>query len=104
MSTTPIICIVTRFVFPPIPLRAYRARQPVTVGRDTPTRAAISTLVNPSAANSTIRARWASPAWIVEERSHPSSRSRSPTRKANGAARIPQSPARHRQATYDAPH
>ena len=47
---------------PPIPLRSYRARQPVTVGRDTPTRCEISTLVNPSAANSTIRARCASPA------------------------------------------
>jgi hypothetical protein len=32
---------------PPIPQRAYRVRQLVTVGRDTPTRAAISTLVSP---------------------------------------------------------
>jgi hypothetical protein len=38
------------------------ARQLVTVGRDTPTRAAISTWVSPSAASNTIRARCANPA------------------------------------------
>ena len=89
---------------PPIPLRAYRARQLVTVGRDTPTRAAISTLVNPSAASSTIRARCANPAWIVEARTQASSRSRSPFRKPKGATRTPQCLARHGKETYDAPH
>ena len=41
---------------PAIPLRAYRSRQLATVGRDTPTRSAISAFGSPSAASSTVRA------------------------------------------------
>jgi hypothetical protein len=52
------------------PKLAYRFRQPITVGRDTPTRSAISVLDTPSAASSTIRARRASPALIEDDHVH----------------------------------
>ena len=45
-----------------MPASAYRARHRFTVGRDTPTRSAISAFSIPSEANNTIRARCASPA------------------------------------------
>ena len=44
-----------------IPPCSYRPRQPITVGRDTPVTRAISAFGIPSAASSTIRARFASP-------------------------------------------
>jgi hypothetical protein len=69
-----------------IPLHAYRARHDTTVCRVTPTRPAISVFDIPSAASSTIRARCAKPALIVEDRTHPASRSRSPSRSPNAAA------------------
>ena len=46
----------------------YRDRHRFTVGRDTPTRAAMSGLRSPSAANNTTRARDASPARTEEAR------------------------------------
>jgi len=71
---------------PAIPLVAYRSRQPITVGRDTPTVSAIAVFDTPSAANSTIRARCARPARIELERVHPVSSSRSPSRNPNAGA------------------
>jgi hypothetical protein len=47
---------------------------------------AISAFGNPSAANNTIRARNASPARIELDRSSPSNRGRSPSRRTRGAA------------------
>ena len=58
------------------------ARQPITVGRDTPTRSAIAVLDNPSAANNTIRARCANPAFNDGARVHDTSSSRSASDKA----------------------
>ena len=55
---------------PSIPLASYRARQAVTVGRDTPTSSAIAVLLTPSAANKMILARCAKPARIDDERVH----------------------------------
>jgi hypothetical protein len=54
-------------------------RQSITVGRDTPTRLAISVLLTPSAASSTIRARCANPARSDDDRAQPVNRSRSPS-------------------------
>jgi hypothetical protein len=71
---------------PANPEDSYRDRQSITVGRDTPTFAAISVFDTPSAASNTIRARWARPARIELARVHAVSRSRSPSRSANGAA------------------
>ena len=65
---------------------------------------AISTPGNPSAVSSTIRTRRANPAGTFEERTQPSSRRRSPSRRPNGAARIPRYPAPDHKATYDATH
>jgi hypothetical protein len=59
---------------PSIPSASYRARHDVTVGRDTPTRAAISVLLIPSAANRMILARCANPARIELDRVHSVSR------------------------------
>ena len=66
---------------------AYRLRQDLTVGRLTPTKAAISTLLRPCAASSTIRARCASPAEIDDARVHSRSTLSSPTRKPHGSTR-----------------
>ena len=57
---------------PSIPSASYRARQAVTVGRDTPTSSAISVFDTPSAASNTILARCAKPARIDDERVHSS--------------------------------
>ena len=86
------------------PELAYRSRQPITVGRDTPTRSAISVLDTPSAASSTIRARCARPALIDDDRVQDSNNSRSPGRRPNGCARTPHSRALHCKTTLDAPH
>jgi len=59
---------------PSIPSASYLARHDVTVGRDTPTRAAISVLLTPSAANKMIRARCAKPARIDDDRVHSNNR------------------------------
>ena len=55
---------------PSIPSASYRARQAVTVGRDTPTNSAIAVLLTPSAANKMILARCAKPARIDDDRVH----------------------------------
>ena len=89
---------------PLTPELAYRSRQPITVGRDTPTRSAISVLDTPSAASSTIRARCARPALIELHRVQDSNNSRSPGRRPNGCARTPHSHALHCKTTLDAPH
>lgn len=47
---------------------SYRDRQPMTAGLDTTVRSAISVLDMPSAANNTIRVRYAAPATAVGER------------------------------------
>jgi hypothetical protein len=57
-------------ISPSIPSASYLARQDVTVGRDTPTRVAISVLLTPSAANKMILARCANPARIDDDRVH----------------------------------
>ncbi len=67
-----------------IPPRSYRARHDTTVGRLTPTRSAISVLPNPSAANSTIRARRASPDFTAVDRTQLSSSGRSVSRTSSG--------------------
>jgi hypothetical protein len=59
---------------PSIPSASYLARQDVTVGRDTPTRVAISVLLTPSAANKMILARCANPARIDDDRVHSNNR------------------------------
>ena len=61
---------------PPIPSAAYRFFQAITVGLDAPVRRTISFVPIPSAASSTIRARWASPARIDGDRTHEASTSR----------------------------
>src|SRR5829696_5430000 len=76
---------------PCTPELAYRFRQPITEGRETPTRSAISVLDTPSAASSTIRARCASPALIELDRVQDSNTSRSPGRRPSGCARTPHS-------------
>jgi hypothetical protein len=53
---------------PANPRAAYRSRQPRTVGRETPTSSAIAVFDIPSAASSTIRARYAKPARTDDER------------------------------------
>src|SRR5512144_3310672 len=68
------------------PPPAYRSRHSCTVGRDTPTRPAISVLGAPSPANSTVRARCASPAFTPEDLLHDSRVDRSASRIRNGAA------------------
>lgn len=60
------------------PAAAYRARQSITVGRDTPTFAAIAVFHSPSAANHTILARCANPARPEDDRTNRDSTSRSP--------------------------
>src|SRR5690348_12486965 len=62
---------------PPIPSAAYRFFHKITVGLDAPVRRTISFVPVPSAASSTIRARWASPARIDVERTQEASTSRS---------------------------
>jgi hypothetical protein len=61
-------------ISPSIPSASYLARHAVTVGLDTPTRAAISVLLTPSAANKMILARCANPARIDDERVHSNNR------------------------------
>ena len=93
---------------PASPLAAYRSRQPITVGRDTPTCAAIAVFDNPSADSSTIRARCASPARPDDARVNRTSSSRSPSRTPKaGAGRFaipPSSQPTNRQSTNDALH
>jgi hypothetical protein len=55
---------------PAMPASTYRDRHTFTVGRDTPTRSAISALRSPSEANSTIRARCAMPARTDDARTN----------------------------------
>ena len=62
---------------PPVPSAAYRFFHKITVGLDTPVRRAISFVPIPSAASSTILARWASPARIDGDLAHEASTSRS---------------------------
>ena len=62
---------------PPVPSAAYRFFHKITVGLDTPVRRTISFVPIPSAASSTILARWASPARIDGDRTHEVSTSRS---------------------------
>lgn len=71
---------------PAIPLDWYRCRHPMTVGRDTPTCAAIAVFPSPSAASNTIRARCASPARTLDERVNRSRWPRSPSRSSNAGA------------------
>ncbi|GAA3512718.1 hypothetical protein GCM10022262_40870 [Georgenia daeguensis] len=68
------------------PRSAYRSRHRFTVGRDTPTRSAITWFPTPSAANSTILARCANDAITVAERVKRSNSSRSPARNGNAGA------------------
>ena len=89
---------------PSIPFASYRARQAVTVGRDTPTRSAIAVLLAPSAANKMIRARCAKPARIDDDRVHAVNRCRSPDRNERAATRMHNDPKHNRQSTYDTPH
>ena len=77
-----------RSTSPAIPDCSYRARHPITVGRDTPVHLAISVFDTPSAANNTIRARCAAPAITVEDWVNDTNVSRSPSRNANGAIRM----------------
>jgi len=63
-------------------------RHNVTIGRDTPTRVAMSVFDTPSAASSTILARCANPARIDVERTHDNNTCRSLDRTTNGATRI----------------
>ena len=60
---------------PSSPASAYRDRHRFTVGRDTPTRSAISAFNIPSEANNTILARCASAARTDPDRTSPVSRS-----------------------------
>lgn len=62
---------------PARPPRRYRSRHAITVGRETPTRCAISVFDRPCPPSSTIRARCASPAGTVGARVHRSSSTRS---------------------------
>src|SRR5665647_1374782 len=71
---------------PAIPTWAYRFRQRITVGRETPTIDAIAVFGTPWAANNTIRARWAKPASTVEDRIKELSSGSSPVRSNIGAA------------------
>ena len=57
------------------------------MGKLTPTRRPTSALLVPSAASSTIRARCANPAGIVEDRVHSRSFCSSPARNTNGFTR-----------------
>ena len=77
---------------PSIPFASYRARQDVTVGRDTPTRSAIAVLLTPSAANKMILARCAKPARIDDDRVHSVNRYRSPDRNERATTRIHNAP------------
>ena len=79
---------------------------PITVGRDTPTRRAISAFGSPSAASSTIRARCANPASTVEDRTNALSRDSSPSRSTKRRQQptcliVPKS---HRKDIYDTRH
>jgi len=56
------------------------------VGRDTPTRRAISAFGTPSAASNTILARFAAAAVTVCDRTIAANRCSSPSRSTNGAA------------------
>src|SRR4249919_1308883 len=71
---------------PAKPRAEYRARQAVTVGRDTPTRTAIAVFATPSEASSTIRARCARPARTELDRVRRTNSSRSPARNGNAEA------------------
>jgi len=82
---------------PPV---AYRTRQECTVGRLTPTRRPTSTLLAPSAASNTIRARCANPAEIVEDRVHAHSLCSSPARNNNGSTRDMQHRLNHKQQNH----
>jgi hypothetical protein len=92
---------------PARPRAAYRLRQPITVGPDTPTSSAIAVFDTPSAASSTIRARSANPARTDDDRVSRSNTSRSPTRNPSAAAArfgTPHRPTPKRQSTNDAEH
>ena len=67
------------------PLRTYRSRRKIAVGRLTPTSVAISVALTPSAASSTIRASCADPARTHDERTGEVSCSRSPHRVPRSA-------------------
>jgi hypothetical protein len=71
---------------PPSPRRTYRPRQVMTVGRETPTRSAISVLVTPSAARSRMRARCASTFGSRLDRTHRRSSARSSGATGSGEA------------------
>ena len=91
---------------PAMPPRSYRSRQPITVGRDTPTVRAISAFGIPSAASSTIRARFARPDGTLGSRASSASRSRSPSRSTRAGAKdmlhCPAHP--DRKTTYNTRH
>jgi len=74
---------------PSIPACSYLLRHNVTVGRDTPTREAISVFDTPSAASNTILARCANPTRIDVERTHDDNTCRSPSRTTNRAPCVP---------------
>jgi len=71
---------------PAMPASEYRVRQRITVGRETPTIAAIAVFDTPWAASNTIRARWAKPAGAVQDWTKELSLSSSPVRSNIGAA------------------
>jgi hypothetical protein len=76
----------------------------ITVCREIENRRAISAWTTPSAANNTIRARTTRPAFVVDDRTHYSSWTRSLSGNTNGAARICNSTKQHRPTTLGAPH
>ena len=86
-----------------IPPREYRSRQPITVGRDTPISLAICAFGIPSAASSTIRARFARPEATLGRLARSVSRSRSPSRSTRARAKDTRqlSPGHHRPTSYD---
>jgi hypothetical protein len=69
-----------------IPPAAYLSRPPITVGRDTPTVRAIRAFGIPSAASSTIRARFARPDGTLGSRVRSPSLLRSPSRRLSAGA------------------
>lgn len=73
---------------PAIPDSSYLLRHNVTVGRETPTRAAIAVLETPSAASSTILARCANSARIDDDRTHDNNRCSSPGRSTSATNRM----------------
>jgi len=89
-----------------IPEAPYQSRHFSTVGREVPSRAAMSVLDTPSAASSRILARCTSPAGAVDIRVNASRRERSPSRSCNAAARYTAPLARNhkRKATSNTQH